>query len=141
MHIDPIDVPRDRFFTAGSAWQLCKAGEADPETFLVRPDIDLAITRGWPYIAHNLVLDLAALNKMEMLLWDLWGLAGKVLHGIDQDADDEEVLGRIASAVSPRDPDIQETRALYEGDSELKVPSSVLSLSPSGMGPREVLLL
>jgi hypothetical protein len=68
-------------------------------------------------------------------------LAGKVLHGIDQEADDEEVLGRIASAVSPWDPDIQETRALYEGDSELKVPSSVLSLSPSGMGPREVLLL
>lgn len=31
--IDALDVPRDRFLVAGAAWQLCRAGEANPEKF------------------------------------------------------------------------------------------------------------
>ena len=28
---DPLDVPRDQFLVAGDAWQLCRAGKADPD--------------------------------------------------------------------------------------------------------------
>jgi hypothetical protein len=68
-------VPRDRFLVAGRAWQSCRAGDADSETFMVDPSLDLDTTRSWPYLQHNLIHDLAALNKTEMLLWDAWGLA------------------------------------------------------------------
>jgi hypothetical protein len=49
--VDPQDVPRDRFIVAAAACQACRAGQADP---------DVEDTRGWPYLRHNLVHDLAA---------------------------------------------------------------------------------
>jgi hypothetical protein len=60
--IDPLDVPRDRFIVGPQAWLACRAGEADPERFVVAPDLEIPETRGWPYLMHNLIHDLAALN-------------------------------------------------------------------------------
>ena len=65
---DPLDVPRDQFITGGRAWQLCRAGQADAETFGIHDMHGLWFVRG------NLVRDVAALNKMELLPWDSWGL-------------------------------------------------------------------
>lgn len=64
---DPQDVPRDRFVVAGDAWARCRAGEADPASFGI---FDL---QGPWFIAGNVLRDLAALNNMEMLPWDVWG--------------------------------------------------------------------
>ena len=36
---DPFDVPRDQFVVGGRAWQLCRAGEADPDTFGLAPHL------------------------------------------------------------------------------------------------------
>ena len=36
--------------------------------------LEIPATRGWPQLRHNLVHDLAALNKTEMLLWEDWGM-------------------------------------------------------------------
>src|SRR3954468_3466417 len=66
--IDPLDIPRDRFLVAGRAWQSCRAGEAEPETFMVDPSLDLDITRGWPYLQHNLIHDLAALKGRDAVM-------------------------------------------------------------------------
>jgi hypothetical protein len=138
--INPTDVPRDRFLTAGLAWERCRAGTDDPETFVVRPDIDVAIMRGWAYIAHNMVFDLAALNRMELLLWDLWGLAGRVLHGKALGSDEQELLERVAQVVGASEPRFGDLRTLYENEILLRVPEKVLSISPTLQGPREVLL-
>lgn len=137
--IDPCDVPRDRFLTAGAAWRSCTAREADAEMFLVHPDVDMAATRSWPYIGHNMVLDLAALNRVEVLLWDLWGLAGKVLSpkGIEQE--DRALLEQIA-AVTGGVPRFPEVRPLYENHELLRVPDTVLSVSPTVPGLRQVAL-
>jgi hypothetical protein len=64
---DPLDVPRNRFLVAGDAWTLCRAGKADPAAFGI---LDMS---GWWFIAGNLVRDLAALNDVVMLPWDVWG--------------------------------------------------------------------
>ena len=32
------------------------------------PGLDIAMTRSWPFLVHNLLQDLAALNKYEMVL-------------------------------------------------------------------------
>ncbi|MGE0823117.1 MAG: transglutaminase-like domain-containing protein [Candidatus Binatia bacterium] len=66
---DILDVPRNRFLVAGDAWVRCRAGQADAEKF----GIVFANLRGLWFVAGNLVRDVAALNKMEMLPWDVWG--------------------------------------------------------------------
>ena len=134
--IDPLDVPRDRFLVAGKAWQLCRSGEADPETFMVDPGLDVEITRSWPYLQHNLVHDLAALNKMEMLLWDAWGLA-------DQRSDDPHdlaLLDRIAHVTASPDSTVGSLRELYAVDPRVPVPSTVTSYDPLGGPPRTIAL-
>ncbi len=45
----------------------------DPARFVVDPSLDIPLTKGWPYVRHNFIHDLAALAKHEMLLWDKWG--------------------------------------------------------------------
>ena len=134
--IDPLDVPRDRFLVAGKAWQLCRAGEADPATFMVDPSLDVEATRGWPYLQHNLILDLAALNKLEMLLWDAWGLADQR----SEDQHDLDLLDRIAQVTTSPDPTVGNLRELYAVDSRLSVPAKVTSYDPLGGPPREVTL-
>src|SRR5262249_44789940 len=66
-----LDVPRDQFIVAGAAWQMCRSGKADPECFGLTHVPHL---RGMWFIAGNLVRDFAALNKMELLPWDAWGM-------------------------------------------------------------------
>jgi hypothetical protein len=133
--VDPLDVPRDRFLVAGRVWQLCRRGEADPETFLVAPELDIPDTRSWPYLRHNVVHDLAALNKVEMILWDDCGLTEE--PDLDRDL---ELLDRVAAATAAADPDLSELRRLYETEPGLRVPAAVTSYSPVVGGPREVAL-
>lgn len=63
-----FDVPMDRFLCAGRAWQMCRKGFADPNLF------GIFNLQGMWFIRGNLIRDLAALNKMELLPWDAWGL-------------------------------------------------------------------
>lgn len=59
---DILDVPRDRFLCAGEAWFSCRSG-ADPAKF----GIDHTGVRGLWFVAGDLIRDVAALNKAEML--------------------------------------------------------------------------
>lgn len=69
---NPLDMPADVFVTGGCAWQLCRAETADPARFGLGPN-ELEV-RGWWFIRERLQLDVAALNKIELLCWD--GIAG-----------------------------------------------------------------
>jgi Transglutaminase-like superfamily len=131
--LGPLDLSRERFLLGGTAWQRCRAGEADPETFVVAPDLQIPDTRSWPYLAHNVVHDLAALNKVEMILWDSWGLTEQ---GSLADKD-LELLDRVAAVTASTDPDLAELRRLYDSPS-LRVPATVTSYTPDGGGPVDV---
>jgi Transglutaminase-like superfamily len=133
--VDPLDVPRDRFVVGGAAWRQCREGKADPETFVVSPDLELEVTRSWPYLRHNLVLDLAGLNKDELILWDSWGL----IEADDPAADDVELLDEIASVTSSADPELAELRRLYESEG-VRAPATVTSYDPLGGPPRRLTL-
>ena len=65
---DPLDVPRTQFLVGGDAWQRCRRGSADPERFGI---LDM---HGLWFVLQNLVRDLAARAKRELLPWDGWGL-------------------------------------------------------------------
>ena len=133
---DPLDVPRDRFLVAGAAWKACRAGGADAEKFLVSPDLDVEMTRGWPYLRHNLIHDLATLNKRELLLWDAWGLVERE----QTSGEDLLLLDRLAGTTAPQNPSLSVVRSLYEREAKLLVPTSVTSYSPASESPLEVAL-
>lgn len=116
---DPLDVPRDRFLTGGKGWQLCRAGQADPDTF------GIFEMKGLWFIRGNLVRDLAALNKVELLPWDCWGL----IEGQDAElsGDDMALLDRAAELTLADDSAFPELRALYEGEPGLRVSPTIRS--------------
>lgn len=131
---DPADVPRDRFLVAGRAWQLIRAGKADPERFgLWLPDAKLV---GYWFVAGNVRLDLADLNKVETLLWDIWGMGA----GADGDMTDEIYdLYDLAAQVVDDEVSFEAARTLFTENAGLRTPAAVLSLAPYN-GPHEVML-
>jgi hypothetical protein len=114
---DVLDVPRDRFVIAGDAWAQCRAGKADPARFGI---FDM---RGLRFVVGNSMRDLAALNNMEMLPWDIWGAMPR--PGQPLQADQLELLDRIAALTRAPDAGFAELRALYAGDPRLRVPATV----------------
>jgi hypothetical protein len=118
---DPVDVPRDRFVVAGQAWAQCRAGEADPASF----GLSVLKESGDWWIAANLVRDVAALNNMEMLPWDCWGVMPKPGEPIDEEH--AALFDQLAALT--RDPDFPRPRlaGMYESDDRLRVPSTVFN--------------
>lgn len=141
-HVDPndgfsfdaLDLPRDRFLVAGEAWARCRSGEADPERFVVDPGLEIPQTRGWLQLRHNLVQDLAALNRAEMLLWDTWGM----LNDDPITADEWDLLDSVAALTRQDDPPLGDVEALYVSEADLAVPDVVTSFSPIGERPVQV---
>jgi hypothetical protein len=129
---DPMDVPRHRFLVAGSAWRAVHGCQADPMTFGGGNARDL-MAGEW-FIAHMVRLDLAALNKAEMLLWDVWGTDTdnyREVSGLNRDLYDH-VAETTSDEVA-----FDSARALFAHDDRLRTPQTVYSLAPYS-GPRNV---
>ena len=77
INFDPTDTPRNKFIIAGDAWQMCRSGGADPAAF----GLTHAHLQGLWFVAGNVLRDLASLNKMEMLPWDVLGSDGYERRG------------------------------------------------------------
>ena len=123
---DPFDVPRDAFVVGGHAWQLVRSGAVDADRFGLDPRAPQP--RGFTFVRGHVVQDLAALNKVELLLWDIWGLMqaepGAALGLLDEVAERTQVADGFT-----------DLRRLYATPG-LTVPSSVTCLSPA-RGPHE----
>ncbi|MGW0827261.1 transglutaminase-like domain-containing protein [Streptomyces sp. NPDC002845] len=122
---DPMDVPRDRFLVAGEAWRAIRAGEADAKTFGLHPPEEGPLF-GEFFVAGNVRLDLAALNKVETLLWDIWGT------GADSDAEMTDLIRAVYDEASPvvsGDVSFDVARTLFERHDGLRTPRTVLSMS------------
>ena len=117
---NPCDVPRDMFLTADVAWQRCQNKEADPKNFGFLPDY----TGLW-YVKGHLARDIAALNKIEMLCWDYWGIFER--RDIDLAEDDLKLLDHIAKLSLAGNDAVSELRSLYLQDMRLRVPPVVKS--------------
>jgi hypothetical protein len=131
--IDLLDVPRDRFLVAADAWAACQSGDLDPEQCVIAPDLTAPHLRGWPRLAHNLVHDLATLNKHEMLTWDRWGaLADRGGRTLDRTRLD-------ALAESLRSGDDERIAAEF-ADPDFRVPDVITSMTPPELEPEKVTL-
>ncbi|WP_460068408.1 transglutaminase-like domain-containing protein [Streptomyces sp. YKOK-I1] len=133
---DPMDVPRDRFLVAGRAWRAIRAGTADPRSFGLHPPEEGPLW-GERFVAGNVRLDLAALNKVETLLWDVWGADE---GDFDQPLPEAvHALYDRAARVTADEVPFDAARALFAEEDGLRTPASVLCLAPYN-GPSRVTL-
>jgi Transglutaminase-like superfamily len=119
---DPLDVPRTEFLVAGDAWQRCRRGE-DPRRFGI---LDL---RGLWFVRGNVVRDLAAFAKRELLPWDGWGIMATREEG---DAREMALLDRVAGLTQAGDERNAEMLQLQSSEPGLRVPRTVLSFNLGG---------
>jgi hypothetical protein len=121
----PLDVPRDQFIVGGNAWQMCRSGQADPDLF------GIADMHGLWFVRGNFIRDVAALNKMELLPWDCWGL----IEDRDESLSEEDLnmLDQLAGLTGGDVPDFETVHRLYESNPRLRVPGEVHSYTPAGL--------
>ena len=116
---DTLDVPRDQFIVGGAAWKMCRSGQADPNQFGI---FDM---HGMDFVKGDFIRDVAALNKVELLPWDCWGL---ILDDyVSLPADDLSLLDHLADLTYSDVPEFDRVRQFYESDPRLQVGSSIQS--------------
>ncbi len=123
IRFDPLNVPDNQFLRGGMGWLMCRSGAADPDRFGLGPNSPL---RGWEFIVTETLLDLAALNRLEMLCWDSWGM-GKT--SLDLSDDDKLFLDEIAR-VTLDESRSHEWQRLFKDD-RLRIPLVIESFSPA----------
>jgi hypothetical protein len=118
---DILDVPRTRFLTAADAWRACREKKADPAKF----GIFVGEQRGYWYIAGELIRDLASLNKVEVLPWDVWGAMPKPKARLTKEQ--FAYFDELAALVESLDGSFGKVRARFNGDDQLRVPGKVFN--------------
>jgi hypothetical protein len=116
---DTLDVPRDQFVVGGAAWKMCRTRQANPDQFGI---FDM---HGIDFVKGDFIRDVAALNKMELLPWDCWGMIFTDYASLPPD--DLSMLDRLADLTSGDVPDFAAVRQIYESDPRLRVNESVQS--------------
>lgn len=113
---DTLDVPRDRFIVAGEAWRRRRRGAADPLTF----DVGSENLWGLEEVMGQVFQDLAALQKVELLPWDWYGLA-KEDGAWERDL---ELIDRLASLSIAGGPQaLDQLRDIAAADARVAVPT------------------
>ncbi len=88
---------------------------------------------GLGFVEGNVIRDLASLNRMEMLPWDVWGMMD-----IDEVALTNEkrtLIDRVAALTIAGDEKFGEVREIYESDDRLRVPPVVFNVLRSAPEP------
>ena len=119
--VDTLDLPNGAFLTGGQAWQLCRAERTDPNIFGVWDNENSRWICGWDFIQAEVILDLMALNKFELLPWD-----GNTLSRTDvKQLSDAEyaLLDKVAELTTTGNREFADMRALYESNSALRMPA------------------
>ena len=114
---DPMDLPAGHFLPGGEAWLRCRRGDDEPERFGIQD------MRGPWFVACSAVRDLAALNKVEMHVWDTWGVMEAMVLAALTDAQLAQVdhIARTADTGT-----LADIRRVYDADG-VRVPGTVTS--------------
>lgn len=111
---DPLDMPDGQFVLAGEAWQMCRSGKANPDHF------GIFQWHGWDFIKGNLLRDFLALNQVEVLPWDSWGLTEVEAATFTQGQMD--LMDQIAGLTLQGNEAFDGLRALYEENPIFHIP-------------------
>jgi hypothetical protein len=119
---DALAVTPDEFVTAGHAWQAWRRGELDAG----RCGLSAIDEHGTHWIAGNLRLDLASLNKVEMLPWDVWG---EGWEPGEQPTDPQlRCFDTVAALTVNPDVRFAELRTRYETDPSVRMDGTVFNV-------------
>lgn len=125
---DPADVPREGFLVAGEVWRRVRAGAIDPATC----GVSSIGVGGHGFIAASVARDLAALNKREMLAWDVWGLPLGLRPAGPVPEEAARRLDAVAALTATPEPDWARLREAHDRDEGFRVPSVVTSFTARG---------
>ena len=120
----PWDVPRDQFLDGSTAWRRMRAGEIDAERLGLSP---LGLVGAW-FVAGNVMLDAAALNKEEMLPWEKWSIGRELGPGSTVPAEWSERFDRVAASLAGA-ADGTLAERIYREESWLRVTPRILSFA------------
>ncbi len=115
--IDPSGLADGEFVPAAEAWQACRSGKADPDQF------NGVTVKGLAAVRTALMLDLAAVNKFELLSWDRYGWSLRPLDDFSDRA--WATLDKVAELLVAGDEALEELQALYANEEGLQVPRVV----------------
>lgn len=119
---DHLALTPDEFVTAGHAWQTWRRGDLDAG----RCGLTSIDEHGAHWIAGNLRLDFASLNKVEMLPWDVWGERWK--PGEDPTDAQLELFDGIAALTVDPDGRFDDMQHRYRRDDRLRMDGSVYNV-------------
>lgn len=119
---DPFSITAADFLTAGHAWQGWRSGQLDAG----RCGLSAIDEHGAHWIAGNLRLDLAALNKVEMLPWDVWGEGWE--PGEEPTDDQLRLFDEVAGMAVDPDTRFDDLCSRYEADNRLRMDGTVFSV-------------
>jgi hypothetical protein len=113
---DPLRLPDDHFRTGSEAWRRYREG-GDPQAYGIQD------MRGPWFIAASVIRDLAALNKVEVHVWDTWGVIDELAFR-QLSPSEIALVDEVADTVL--DGDHEDILALYRRDG-LRVRGEVTS--------------
>jgi hypothetical protein len=119
---DPLAITPSEFVTAGHAWEAWRRGELDAD----RCGLSAINEHGAHWIAGNLRLDLASLNKVEMLPWDVWGAGWE--PGAQPSGQLLECFDSVAALTVEPDSHFADLRRRYETDDSLRMDGTVFNV-------------
>jgi len=114
IQFNPLDMPRRQFVLAGDAWQMCRAGQADPD------DFGIFEYHGWDFIRGNVMRDFLALNNRPVLPWDCWGATEPAVAEFTPDQMAE--VDHIAALSLEGNSAFDELRDIYERTPAYHIP-------------------
>jgi hypothetical protein len=119
---DPCSITDDDFLTAGHAWQAWRSGDLDAG----RCGLSAIDEHGTHWIAGNLRLDLAALTKVEMLPWDVWGEGWE--PGAEPTHDQLRLFDEVAEMTVGPDTRFDDLRSRYGSDDRVRMDGTVFNV-------------
>lgn len=123
INFDLHDVPLGNFIPANKAWLMCRKNELPPHLFGSRQH------QGLWYIRNKVLQDLAALNKKEALLWDLWGMMLQK-HADGMSEDQLILLDELSNFLNYHTYDVAALQSYYERHHHLAIPKKILLANP-----------
>lgn len=114
LDFDSLDLPKGKFLYAGTVYRLCMEGEIDPDKCGINDLSGLWFVRG------NLIRDLMALNKMEVLPWDETELMDEQKH---PHREISALIETIIDLTTSHEDRLSEIRMIYQKHPGLRMPS------------------
>lgn len=114
---DPHDLPCSLFLTAAEVWLACRQHKLEPHQY------GFDEIHGMGYIGCQLMLEIAALNKIELLATDRWSFMDQSVEEYSEEQN--MLLDQTATLARAGTTGFVALRELYQNDAELRVPETL----------------